>query len=89
MPHAIYIPVYASSSFSWKDNHGSTEASTLNQIARLPSFGRDGIYIKSNRTDECLFFEPVFDEDGYDGEFAVFSAEVALDKKVFVTIAMG
>jgi hypothetical protein len=36
-----------------------------------------------------LFFEPVFDEDGYDGEFAVFSAEVDLDKKVFVTIALG
>ena len=89
MPHAPYIPVYASSSFSWKNDHGSSDASVLNHIDRLPSSGRDGIYIKSDRTGECVFFEPVFDEDGYDGEFAVFSAQVDPHKKVFVTIAMG
>jgi hypothetical protein len=36
-----------------------------------------------------VFFEPVFDEDGFDGELAVFSAEVDLYTKVIVTIAMG
>jgi hypothetical protein len=34
-----------------------------------------GVLIKSTKTGDEKYFEPVYDEDGYDGEFMVYKCQ--------------
>ena len=77
------IPVYASSSFGWKGNHGSAKQSDLIEVGQVSvPKSWNGIAIQSKKTGKIALFDPVYDEDGYDGEFMVYS----LVDKVFATI---
>lgn len=84
-----YVPVYCSRSFSWRGNSGSCNSSDLitvyKESARL-LFGTKhivdaensiykGIMINSKKTGKCKYFEPVHDEDGYDGEFMIYRCD--------------
>jgi hypothetical protein len=67
------IQVYCSSSFDWKGNEGSCNSSDLIIIGTEHMAGTyNGILIKSSKTGDMKYFQPVFDEDGYDGEFMVY-----------------
>ena len=68
------ISVVSSDGFSWKGNHGTTEASKLSTVAQtqVPN-GWNGVAIQSSKTGKILLFNPVYDEDGYDGEFMIYS----------------
>jgi hypothetical protein len=35
--------------------------------------GWNGVAIQSSKTGKTLLFNPVYDEDGYDGEFMIYS----------------
>lgn len=74
-------PVFCSSSFDWKNKKGTANKSELFQLGYAADETR-GIAVKSARTGIVKYFEPVYDEDGYDGEFMVYSC----DDEVFVTI---
>ena len=70
------IPVYCSTSFGWRNNHGSTEESKLIEVAKVRApDGWRGIAIQSAKTGDILLFNPVEDpgENGYDGEFMIYS----------------
>lgn len=68
------IPVYCSTSFDWKGNKGSTEASRVFEVGTSQvSAAWNGVAIKSAKTGMVLHFDPVYDEDGYDGEFMIYS----------------
>ncbi len=68
------ISVVSSDGFSWKGNHGTAEASKLTTVAQtqVPD-GWNGVAIESSKTGKILLFNPVYDEDGYDGEFMIYS----------------
>lgn len=78
------VPIYCSSSFEWKDGtHASCNESELIKLETQHMVGNyDGIVIRSAKTGKEKYFEPVYDEDGYDGEFMVYSC----DDELFVTI---
>ena len=70
------IPVYCSTSFCWKGNHGSTEQSRLIQMGSIGVHDAwVGVAIQSHKTGKILLFNPVEDpsENGYDGEFMIYS----------------
>lgn len=70
----IDIPVYCSTSFEWKGNKGSTENSKLIKVGNTSAVkGWAGVAIQSANTGKILFFSPVYDEDGYDGEYMIYS----------------
>ena len=76
------LAVYCSSSFNWKGNQGSCNGSELIKLDTKHMVGDyKGVLIKSSRTGDEKYFEPVYDEDGYDGEFMVYRSE-----QIFVTI---
>lgn len=76
------IPIYCSTSFKWKDNKGTCNKSELIVICTHDTICEyDGVLIKSAKTKKLLYFEPVHDEDGYDGEFMVYRCE-----EIFVSI---
>lgn len=77
------IPVICSTSFGWKGNKGSTNQSDLIEVGNtsVPK-GWMGVAIQSSKTGKIALFNPVYDEDGYDGEFMVYSH----NDKVFVSI---
>jgi hypothetical protein len=67
------LPVYCSSSFEWKSKKGYTEKSKLITVETEHMVGDyAGILIKSTKSGDVKYFEPVYDEDGYDGEFMVY-----------------
>jgi hypothetical protein len=79
------IPVYSSTSFNWKGNHGTTENSKLIEVCKttVPK-GWNGVAIQSTKTGKIALFNPVEDpsENGYDGEFMIYSHK----DEVFVQI---
>jgi hypothetical protein len=75
-------PIYCSSDFKWKDNTGTADASQLNRIGtHISSPDFKGIAIQSAKTGKIKYFEPIYDEDMYDGEFTFFGCD-----NVFVQI---
>ena len=72
------LPIYCSSSFKWKNKQGTINKSDLivicthDTICEADAFG---MLIKSDKTGKILYFEPVHDEDGYDGEFMVYRSD--------------
>jgi len=78
------ISVISSNSFEWKGNHGSTEESRLFEVGKTSvSSHWYGVAVKSAKTGKVLLFNPVYDEDGYDGEFMIYSTH---DDEIFVQI---
>jgi len=85
------VPVYSSDQFSWKGNKGCADASDFGSLkergtvfigSRCYADANDvGFYVVSARTGARMLFTYVFDEDGYDGEFQVYSSG-----DVFITI---
>jgi hypothetical protein len=68
------IEVYCSTCFDWKGNRGSTQESKLITAAYTQvASGWNGVAIQSSKTGKTLLFNPVYDEDGYDGEFMIYS----------------
>jgi len=62
-----------SSSFKWIGNKGTANDSELIMLDAKNMIGTfDGIFVKSIRTGAEKYFEPVHDEDGYDGEFMIY-----------------
>lgn len=74
-------PLYSSDTFKWNGNTGSTDASALaitpRQVVPVPIEQRigEGIFVVSAATGQRRFFQPVHDEDGYDGEFQLFETD--------------
>jgi hypothetical protein len=67
------LPVYCSSSFKWKNNQGSINKSDLIMLKTNQMVSEyDGIFVKSIKSGDVKYFEPVHDEDGYDGEFMIY-----------------
>jgi hypothetical protein len=76
------LPVYCSSSFEWKNGKGVCNGSELIKLDTEFLIGDyPGIVIRSAKTGQEKYFEPVYDEDGYDGEFEVYRCD-----QIFVTI---
>jgi hypothetical protein len=69
-------PLYSTNDFKWNGNTGSTDASALGTTPRkvvpMKQYIGEGIFVLSAATNRRLFFTPVHDEDGYDGEFQLF-----------------
>lgn len=82
------LPVYCSSSFDWNGNKGSCNNSELIKVDTEHMVGEyQGVLVKSSRTGIIKYFEPVHDEDGYDGEFMVYTcAQPNQSESFFVTI---
>lgn len=81
-PHFSEIPVYCSTGFEWKDKQGTTKGSDLVKLYNdYQSGDLRGLLIKSIKTGKVKYFEPVHDEDGYDGEFMIYRCN-----DIFVTI---
>jgi|SanBayMetagenome_1026888.scaffolds.fasta_scaffold39366_3 hypothetical protein len=69
-------PIYCSSSFEWKDNHGWVDESKLIKIGtHISALDFKGIAIQSARTGKIKYFEPIYDEDGYDCEFMMYGCD--------------
>jgi hypothetical protein len=69
-------PIYCSTSFDWKDNKGTANGSQLITLENhFSSLDFKGVAIKSVKTGEIKYFEPIYDEDGYDGEFMVYGCD--------------
>lgn len=77
------LPVYCSSTFKWADNSvGTCKKSELITLGNRHMAGEyKGVFIKSIKTGVVKYFEPVYDEDGYDGEFMVYRCD-----QIFITI---
>lgn len=77
------VPIYCSSSFKWRDDlfgfrkkNGTCNESDLIKLETQHMVGNyDGIVIRSSKTGQEKYFEPVYDEDGYDGELMVYSCD--------------
>lgn len=70
------LPIYCSSGFKWKNNQGTINKSDLIVIDTKHMVGDyAGVLIKSTKTGDEKYFEPVYDEDGYDGEFMVYKCQ--------------
>ena len=70
------LPVYCSSGFKWKNNQGSINKSDLIMLKTnhpvCQNGEYDGVFVKSIKSGDVKYFEPVHDEDGYDGEFMIY-----------------
>ncbi len=69
--------IFCSSSFKWADNSAGTckksELITTRALGNKHMAGEyKGVFIKSIKTGVVKYFEPVHDEDGYDGEFMIY-----------------
>jgi hypothetical protein len=70
------LRVYCSSSFEWKGKKGTSKQSELIKLDTKHMVGDyAGVLIKSTKTGDEKYFEPVYDEDGYDGEFMVYKCQ--------------
>lgn len=70
------VPIYCSTSFDWIGKKGITEKSKLITLDTFHSVGEyeyKGVVLRSSKTGAEKYFDPVYDEDGYDGEFMVYS----------------
>jgi hypothetical protein len=65
--------VYCSTSFDWKSKRGTANGSEL-IVADTMTMDAPvtGVFVKSAKTGVVKYFEPIYDEDGYDGEFMVY-----------------
>lgn len=86
----IQCPVYCSTSFNWKKTGKSISAegkqSDLFTVGVRYGY-KDYLLIKSAKTGIVKHFEPVYDEDGYDGEFMVYVCRgVSDEENIFVTL---
>ena len=72
-----------SSSFKWIGNKGTANGSELIMVHDdgskfwylNGSKRHDGVFVKSIKTGAEKYFEPVHDEDGYDGEFMIYRCD--------------
>lgn len=70
------VPIYCSTSFEWKGNKGFCNESDLIKLDTEHLVGEyAGVVIRSSKTGDVKYFEPVYDEDGYDGEYMVYSCD--------------
>ena len=68
--------IFCSSSFKWKNNQGTCNKSDLITVDNRYMVGEyDGVLIESSKTGKLLYFKPVHDEDGYDGEFMIYRCD--------------
>ena len=77
------IPIYCSTSFKWADNQvGTCKKSELIMLGYHDMAAEyTGLLVRSSKTNSLKYFEPVYDEDGYDGEFMVYRCD-----QIFITI---
>lgn len=75
------IPIYCSTSFKWQDNKGTCNKSELITLEAHLGAEHTGLLVRSSKTGNVKYFEPVYDEDGYDGEFMVYRSE-----SIFITV---
>lgn len=69
-------PIYCSSSFKWKDNIGWADESQLIKIGtHISALDFKGIAVQSAKTGKIKYFEPIYDEDGYDGEYMIYGCD--------------
>ena len=69
-------PIYCSSSFDWKGNVATAKESELITLGtHYSALDFKGVAIQSVKTGKIKYFEPVYDEDGYDGEFMIYACE--------------
>ena len=69
-------PIYCASSFHWKGNLATANESELVKLGtHYSALNFEGIAIQSPRTGKIKYFEPIHDEDGYDGEFMIYGCE--------------
>ena len=69
-------PIYCSTSFEWKGNNGIAKQSELITLDNhFSALNYEGVAVKSSKTGQIKYFEPVYDEDGYDGEFMIYSCD--------------
>lgn len=69
-------PIYCSTSFDWKGNKGACYGSKLIKLdTHFSALDFKGVAVKSAKTGQIKYFEPVYDEDGYDGEYMVYSCD--------------
>ena len=70
------LKVYCSTSFDWKGRNGTSKQSELIMLDTKHMVGDyAGVLVKSAKTGDEKYFEPVYDEDGYDGEFMVYKCQ--------------
>jgi hypothetical protein len=70
------VPIYCSSGFQWKDNIGWADESQLTKIGtHISTLDFKGVAIQSAKTGKIKYFEPIYDEDGYDGEFMMYGCD--------------
>lgn len=70
------LKVYCSSSFEWKGKNGTSKQSELIDLDTKHMVGDyKGVLVKSAKTGDVKYFEPVYDEDGYDGEFMIYRCD--------------
>ena len=81
-PYGSAVPIYCSTSFDWKGNVGWADESKLIKLdTHFSSLDFKGVAIQSVKTGKIKYFEPIYDEDMYDGEFTFFGCD-----NVFVQI---
>lgn len=72
------IDIFNARGLEWKKNHAVIDGSTLSGHwieTREVSTDSHAIGMYSDRTNVILYFYPVFDEDGFDGEFKVYKTD--------------
>lgn len=73
---ASHLPVYCSSSFSWRGNKGSCNGTELIKLGEEQADGEyKGVIVRSSKTGEVKYFDPIYDEDGYDGELMIYGCD--------------
>jgi len=75
-PYGSAVPIYCSTSFDWKGNVGWADESKLIKLdTHFSSLDFKGVAIQSAKTGKIKYFEPIYDEDGYDGEYMMYGCD--------------
>lgn len=76
------LPIYCSTSFKWKGDQGTCNKSDLVMLGyHSMAAEHTGLLVRSSKTNSLKYFEPVHDEDGYDGEYMIYRCE-----EIFISI---